>query len=341
MKKCDTRKLSASELTLLRQKGIAAVQSGETPKNVARVLAVHLFTIYSWLAKYRNGGLDALNAKKRGGRPPLLDAKKIKWIYDTLTQKCPQQMKFPFALWTSKMISTLIERKFGIRLSKSSTCNLLLQMGLTPQRPVWQAVQQKPEAVERWLEKEFPAIKRLAKQVHAEIFFGDEAGIRSDHHSGTTWAPKGKTPVVRSTGARFSLNMISAVNARGDFRFMLVKKNVGANEFCEFIRRLVKDSSGIVFLIVDGHPVHHSKQVQDQVERLKDKFRLFFLPPYSPELNPDERTWNDLKNNHLGRISITCPDQLRKETISFFRQLQKTPDRVRGYFQNAKTLYAA
>jgi transposase len=339
--KADARKLSAKELTQLRKRAVEAVQSGETPATVARVFGVHRYTVYSWLARFRCGGEDALSAHKRGGRPPLLDAKKLLWIYDTVTMKSPQQMKFPFALWTSKMIAQLIQDKYGIRLSKASVCRLLNQLGLTPQRPVWQAYQQKPEAVASWLKHEYPAIKKLAKRLKAEIFFGDEAGVRSDHHAGTTWAKKGCTPVVSTTGARFSLNMISAVSPRGDFRFMVVPGRVSAKEFCEFIRRLVAGAKGRVFLIVDGHPLHKAGKVKRLAEALKEKFRLFYLPPYSPKLNPDERAWNDLKNNGIGRMVILSPNQMKSSVISFLRRLQKQPERVKGYFRNASTRYAA
>jgi transposase len=304
-------------------------------------LGINRATMYGWLARYRNGGLAALDARKRGGRKPKLDAKAIRWIYKTVTEKNPLQLKFTFALWTAKMIGQVIYRKFGVKLSKSSVCRLLAQLGLTPQRPVWRAYQQRSEDVQKWLQEEYPLIRRLAKQKKALIFFGDEAGVRSDHHAGTTWAAKGKTPVVSSTGARFGLNLISAVSAQGEFRFMTVKGRVGATMFIEFIKRLIHNMPRIVFLIVDGHPAHKAKMVKQFIESVKDRFRLFFLPPYSPELNPDERVWNDLKNNAVGRQSVTSPDHLKSAIISHLRLVQKSPDRVRSYFQSETTRYAA
>jgi transposase len=239
------------------------------------------------------------------------------------------------------MIGQVIYSKFGVKLSKSSVCRLLAQLGLTPQRPVWRAYQQRPEEVQKWLQEDYPSIRRLAKQKKALIFFGDEAGVRSDHHAGTTWAVKGKTPVVSSTGARFGLNLISAVSSQGEFRFMTVKGRVGAPQFIEFIKRLLHNMTRMVFLIVDGHPVHKAKMVKRFAETVKDRFRLFLLPPYSPELNPDERVWNDLKNNAVGRQCITSPDQLKGAIISHLRLVQKSPDRVRAYFQSETTRYAA
>jgi transposase len=328
-------------LTELRKRAVDSVQSGENPEVVSRVLGVHRGTVYGWLARYRDGGWSALDARKRGGRPPKLDGKKLKWIYDTVTMKNPAQMQFTFALWTSRMVGELIQRRFGIRLSKASVCRLLGQLGLTPQRPIWRAYQQSPEKVQGWLEEEFPKIQALARRKKARIFFADEAGVRSDHHAGTTWAKRGKTPVVSTTGARFGLNLISAVSPQGEFRFMTVKGRVNAQVFIEFLGRLVHNADRPIFLIVDGHPSHKAKKVAQFVAGTKGRLQLFFLPPYSPELNPDECVWNDLKNNVVGKKMITTPDSLKREVTRFLRFLQRAPERVRGYFNTATTRYAA
>lgn len=297
--------------------------------------------MYGWLARYRDGGWNALDAKKRGGRRPKLDDKTLAWLYKTITSKNPLQLKFTFALWTAKLVGELIWDRFRVRLSKASVCRLLNQLGLTPQKPVWRAYQQRPTDVQRWLVEEYPRIKAMAKREKAQIFFGDEAGVRSDHHAGTTWAPRGKTPIVSSTGARFGLNLVSAVSAQGEFRFMVVSGRMGAKTFIEFIKRLVHRSESPMYLIVDGHPAHRAVAVRKYVETLAGSFRLFFLPAYSPELNPDERVWNDLKNNAIGRKSISNPATLKADVISHLRFIQKTPHRVRAYFQNETTKYAA
>lgn len=341
MKKNDARRLDHKTLTELRKRAVSSVQQGQSPEIVAKALSINRVTIYGWLARYRSGGWGALDARKRGGRPPKLDAKAMRWIYQTVTMKNPLQMKFTFALWTSKMIGQLIYKRFGVRLSKASVCRLLAQLGLTPQRPIWRAYQQRPEEVQRWLNEEYPKIKKMARRMKAQIFFGDEAGVRSDHHAGTTWGVKGKTPIVSSTGARFGLNMISAVSAQGEFRFMVVKGRIGARQFIDFIKRLIYGSQRMVFLIVDGHPAHKARSVASFIATIKDRFRLFFLPPYSPELNPDERVWNDVKNNAIGQKFITAPEQLQGAVLSHLRSIQKSPERVRAYFNNETTRYAA
>jgi len=337
----DARKLNHGMLTELRKRGVASVQEGTSPEMAAVALGVSRATITSWLARFRSGGFGALDARKRGGRKPKLDGAAIRWVYRSVTEKNPLQLKFTFALWTAKMVGQLIFARYGVKMSKSSVCRLLSQLGLTPQRPVWRAYQQRPEEVQRWLQQEYPQIRRMAKKHNALIFFGDEAGVRSDHHAGTTWAVKGKTPVVSSTGARFGLNLVSAVSAQGEFRFMTVKGRVGAAQFTEFIKRLLHNVERMVFLIVDGHPAHKAKMVKRCCESVKDRFRLFLLPPYSPELNPDERVWNDLKNNTIGRQAITTPHRLKAAVISHLRLIQKSPDRVRAYLQNETTKYAA
>lgn len=337
----DARGLTHDQLTELRKRAVGAVQGGESPEVVARAMGINRVTIYGWIALYRSGGWGKLDARKRGGRKPKLDAKAMKWIYRTVTMNQPTQFKFPFALWTSKMLASIIAKHLGVRLSKASVCRLLVQMGLTAQRPLWRAYQQNPAAVRSWMEEQFPAIRAQATREKAEIWFGDEAGVRSDAHSGTTWSPKGKTPIVSSTGARFGLNIISAVSRRGEFRFMCVKRRVNAPVFIEFLKRVIHDAKRKVFLIVDGHPTHKALVVKNFLEKSASKIRLFLLPPYSPELNPDELVWNDLKNNCLGRKAIVCAQQLKAEVISFLRFLQKTPDRIRSYFQAPTTCYAA
>ena len=285
----DGRKVSHAKLEETRFEAVRRVQAGEAPTAVARDMGLYTNRIFIWLAAYRSGGWDALRSRKAMGRPKRLAAKQIRWIYDTVTTKNPLQFKLPFALWTRAQIRALVAQRFSVKLSLVSVGRLLAQLGLTCQRPLFRAYQQDRSLVERWLKEEYPKIRTRAKREKAEIFFEDESGVRSDFHSGTTWAPKGQTPVVRATGQRFSLNMISAISARGELRFMVVRGGVGAGVFITFLKRLVHGQRRPIYLIVDGHPSHRAKKVKSYVESLQGKLRLFFLPPYSPELNPDER----------------------------------------------------
>jgi transposase len=341
MPKNDARKLDHKTLEAIRIRAVEQVLSGESPEVVIKALGFTRACIYNWLAAYRAGGWHALRAKPLKGRPKKITGRQMKWIYDTVTLKNPLQYKFEFALWTRGMIRRLIYERYGVRLSLPSVGRLLAQLGLTCQKPLMRAFQQNPALVEQWLKEEYPKIRARAKRVGATIFFGDEAGVRSDFHSGKTWAPKGKTPIIRTTGARFGFNMISAVSPKGELRFMIVEGKVAGKQFCDFLRRLTFRAERPIFLILDGHPVHRSAKVKGLVESMKGKLQLFLLPPYSPELNPDEAVWNDLKNNGIGRMSVSGPDDMKQKVVSHLRFLQRNPVLIRTFFEAPTTKYAA
>lgn len=341
MIRSDARKLDHKTLEEIRIRAVRQVHEGDSPEDVIRTLGFSRRCIYNWLASYRVGGWHALKARMIAGRPKTLSGAQIQWIYTTVTTKNPLQLKFYFALWTRPMIRSLIWKKYKIKLSISSVGRLLKQLGLTCQKPLLRAIQQNPILVKAWLEKEFPKIKALARQRGADVYFGDESGVRSDFHSGTTWAPKGKTPVVATTGQRFSLNMISAISPRGAMRFMVTRKHISTDLFIEFLKRLMKGACHPIFLILDNVSTHKSKRVQSFVERLEGKLRLFFLPPYSPELNPDEYVWNDVKNNGVGRAFIAEPKDLKSAVHSRLKHLQKRPAIIQSFFQSKTTRYAA
>ncbi|HLG19648.1 MAG TPA: IS630 family transposase [Bdellovibrionota bacterium] len=341
MRKNDARKLDHKTLEQIRIRAVEQVQAGESPEVVIRSLGFNRDCIYDWLARYRVGGWGALKAKPLYGRPKKMTGKQIRWIYDTITMKNALQLKCPYALWTRGMIRQLIAKRFRINLSLVSVGRLLAQLGLTCQKPLFRAYQQNRSLVEQWLKKEFPRIKAQAKRLKATIYFEDEAGVRSDVHSGKTWAVRGQTPIVRVTGARFGMNLISAVSPRGEMKFMVIHGTMAAKQFCEFLRRLIHNARRPIFLIVDGHPTHRAKKVSTFVKSTHGKLRLFFLPPYSPELNPDEFVWNDLKNNGVGRSAIVGPDQMKVTVMSHMRSLQKNSEKIRSFFQAPETKYAA
>jgi transposase len=223
MEKLDGRKLDHKTREAIRKLAIQRIQTGESPEVVIKALGFHRSAVYQWLKRYEEGGIDALNFKKIPGAQPKLTAAQKKKIFDIVTMKNPEQLKFPFVLWTLAMVRQLIKDQFNVTLSEVSVGRQLKELGLTPQKPLRRAGQQNPARVNKWLSEEYPAIQKEANKVGATINFGDEAGIRSDYHSGTTCAVKGQTPVIRTTGFRFSLNMVSAISAKGSMRFMTTK----------------------------------------------------------------------------------------------------------------------
>jgi transposase len=216
---------------------------------------------------------------------------------------------------------------------------LLRKLGLSPQRPLYRAYQQNPEAVRRWKAEEYPAIREQAAKVGATIYFADEAGVRSDYHAGTTWAPVGRTPVVATTGDRFGVNLISAVTAKGALRFAADDGHLNGPVFIDFCRRLLHDAKGPVFLVLDGHPVHRSKAVKQFAGSTGGRLRLFFLPGYSPELNPGEWVWKNVKHDRVGRADVSGPEDLKAKALAALHRLQKLPHLVRSFFRDPSLRY--
>jgi len=340
MEKLDGRKIGSEAMEQIRIRAVKRVQQGESPEKVIATLGFSRACIYNWLGRYRAGGWHALQSGKPSGRPKKLNGRQIAWLYKTIRDKDPIQLRFSFALWTRSMVTHLIHKQFNLKLSESSVGRLLHQIGFSCQKPLYRAYQQDPEAVEHWKKTVFPQIKKRAKQLGATIYFEDESGIRSDFHAGTTWAPKGETPIIKVTGARFSTNMVAAISTRGHLRFMINQGSVTADVMCDFLKRLMHRAQHPVFLIWDGHPIHKSKKVRECIESYDGNLEVWFLPSYSPELNPTEQVWRSVKSHGVGRKSIFGPDQLKSAVTGCLRRLQKIRKIVIAFFKDPDCEYA-
>ena len=338
MKKNDGRKLSKKTKEEIRIRAIQQVQAGESPETIIKALGYTRTVIYHWLTKFAYGGYDALRSTNAPGKTPKLNSKQIKILYMDIVDKTPDQLKFPFALWTRELVREHIRRKFKVSLSGVSVSRLLGKIGLSPQKPLMRAYQQDETLVKTWTTKDFPSIKRLAKLENADIYFGDEAGVRSDDHRGTTWAPVSKTPIVKTTGARFGVNIVSAISSRGVMEFMITKGKFNSDTFIEFLEKLIRYKRRKIFLIVDGHPTHKSKKVNDFVKDHEDRLRIFILPPYSPELNPDELVWNTLKQN-IGRKKVAGPDDLLSKVVAFLYEMADNAKLIASFFHEKYVSY--
>jgi transposase len=339
-KTIDARSYSHAMLETMRRGAVARVEAGESPEAVAAGLGINRRTIYRWLSACRHGGEDAIKAKPIPGAPRKLNDKQLAKLARLIREQTPLQLKFEFALWTLAIIRELIRREFGVCLSEVSVGRLMKRLGFSAQRPLYRAWQQDGALVERWRAQDYPQIAARSKREKALIFFADESGIRSDHHAGTTWAPVGQTPVVKATGARYGFNMISAINSLGHFRFMTVEGSVNATVFKQFLERLITGMEQKIFLIVDGHPAHRAKLVQRFVEANSERIELFFLPPYAPELNPDELVWAHVKTR-IGKKTVETKTQMKAMLQSVLRRLQKLPNIVAAFFHAPTCKYAA
>lgn len=324
----------------LRVRAVQRVQAGEGVGDVAAAMGVDRSNVYKWIKVYNAGGLDALRGKKAPGPKPKLNLTQVGKLRALILGADPRQLRFQFALWTREMVAELITREFGVQLSVSAVGRLLRSIGLSPQRPLWRAYQSDPDAIEAWKTTEFPLIRAEAAKAGGIVLFGDEAAVRSDYHGGTTWGEVGHTPVVTTTGARYRVNMISAVSAQGKLHFMLVEGKVDAGVFIDYCRRLLADHPGrTVFLIVDGHPAHRATRTKEWVASTDGRFRLFYLPSYSPQLNPDEWVWKNVKHDRVGKAGITSFDDLRHKAMAALRRLAEAPDIVRAFFRDPDLAY--
>jgi len=335
----DARKLPRKAKEQLRIAAVRRVDAGESPEAVAAGMCVNRRQIYRWIDAFHYGGEDALKAKPIPGAPPKLTAKQMAKLSRIVREKNPLQLRFEYALWTLAIIRELIRREFAVNLSEVSVGRLMRRLGFSPQRPLYRAWQQDHKLVDEWRTQEFPKIVERAKRENALIFFADESGIRSDYHAGTTWAAIGQTPVVKTTGARFSLNMLSAVNALGHFRFMIVEGRINARIFRDFLARLITGMDRKIFLIVDGHPTHKAKMVKEFIEENNKKVELFFLPAYSPELNPDELAWAHVKAK-IAKTTTQTKTDLKRTVKRVMRSLQKMPHIVKSFFHAPSCAYA-
>jgi len=323
-----------------RLQAVQLLKEGNEAAAVARMYNVSRAMLFRWQQKYDQGGPVALETKKTPGPASRLSPTQLSKLYAIITGSDPRQLEFDFGLWTRKIIRELIRREFRVKLSEVQVGRLLNKMGLSPQRPLYRAYQQDPERVEEWKKSAYPRIRQLATAEGASIFFADEASIRTDHHAGTTWAPVGQTPVVITTGERKSVNMVSAISPRGELRFRVHEGKMNAGKFIDFLKALLDSVPGKIFLIVDGHPVHKAKKVSEFVKEKADgRLSIFFLPPYSPDLNPDEWVWNNVKNDRIGRSVIMSAGDLKAKAIGALRRLQKLPGLVRGFLRDPKLAY--
>jgi len=323
-----------------RLRAVQLLKEGNDSSLVAKMFGVSRAILFRWQQKYDAGGPRALETKKAPGPASRLSPQQLGMVFSWVTGSNPGQLQFEFGLWTRKIVRDLIRREFKVKLSEVQVGRLLAKMGLSPQRPLYRAWQQNPEAAGEWKRIIYPKIRELAAEERASIFFADEASVRTDHHAGTTRGPVGETPVVTATGERKAIKMVSAISPRGELRFQVHEGRMNGGRFIEFLRALLASVPGKIFLIAGGSSVHKARKVREFIEnKTGGRLQMFFLPAYSPQLNPDEWVWQNVKNSRIGRAVVQSKDDLKATAISALRRLQKLPETVRGFFRDPKLAY--
>jgi len=313
-----------------------------TQNQAAEIFGLSIRSVNRIWSNYKVKGTRGLQSKKRG----VQGGKKITGVQSAevrrlIKEKMPDQLKLPFGLWTREAVQQLILDKYSIELSRWQVGRYLKGWGYTPQKPISKAYEQDPKRVAEWLENQYPAIKKKAKKQNAVIYFEDEVGMRSDHQAGKSYAPKGETPIIKKTGQRFSLNMVSAISNKGHVEFMILDGTFNGGVFIDFLTRLIKHKQYKIFLVVDGHSAHKTKLVKAWLEEHKDKIELFFLPPYSPELNPQEYVNQDLKTNIIGKKRPINKAQMKSNVEDFMYKRKNDKMQVQKYFHASHIRYAA
>ncbi len=336
----DGRTLSHEVSEQIRIMAVRRVRERERPSDVMRSYGLCRTTIYRWLRAARRGGQQALKARTAPGPTRKLTARQRQQVFRWINGKDPRQYGFDFGLWTRKIVQALIREKFGRDVGVTAIGRLLAELEITPQKPLRRAYERDPKAIARWVKQDYPRLRARARRRGAKIFFLDEAGIRSDGVLGRTWAPKGQTPEVNTSGQRQSVNAISAVNARGGFWFKVYTQRLNRERFLHFLKAFLRGRRTPVLLVVDGHPAHRAKIVAQYVHSLKGRLEIHFLPGYAPELNPDEFVWNHVKRQGVSKKPLRQGESLRARVCQDLQRIRRTPALVRSFFRAPSVVYA-
>jgi transposase len=344
MRQVDMRKLPAAAQEERRRQVIGLRQAGLTYAAIAGQVGLSRTGVFDICQRFAAEGAKGLVGKPRGRKPDeqrLLNPAQEAEVQGLIRRHTPDELGLPFALWSRAAVGALIARRCGVALAVRTVGKYLARWGFTAQKPIRRAWEQDPAAVRRWLRRDYPAIVARAKKARGAVVWGDETGLRSDNVRGRSYAPRGRTPVVRVCHKRAGLSLITAVSNRGKLRWMVVDGAVNAPTFIRFLRRLIRDARQKVFLILDRLKAHRARLTRDWLAAHRSKIEVHYLPPYSPELNPDEGVNADLKQAVPRKAPARSKQQLKRAVLSHMRGLSKRPQRIRSIFQHQQFRYAA
>lgn len=338
----DGRQIPDEVMGYIRKMAVHAIRErGESPEIVAQIFNFNRSCIYRWLKQYDEGGYAALESRMPPGASPLITQEIDEWLKQTVLNRTPVDFGYDTTLWTCALLADLLQKEFAITVSSCAVSLHLNKLGLSYQKPAYQDVERDPQEVERFLNDKFPRIQRLADKTGADMGFEDEAGVGIMTRSGRTWGMAGKTPVVRVSMKRGGYNVLSMVTAQGEMNYSVTADHLQSERYIAFLRPLIRARQRPLILLVDRASFHRSQQVRDFVRAHRTQLRIYFLPRRSPERNPDEQVWNEVKNHRIGKQPVKNKKDLKKRLYSALRSLQKNTGRILSFFQLPDTQYAA
>lgn len=273
-----------------------------------------------WRPREENNNLTPQEFKK---------LEKILWC----EPRAHRQLHLDFGLWNIEMVQHVIDKLFSKKIKTRKAREILIELWFTNQKPLFRAYQQNPEKVIERVETILPLIKDEAEKEDREVMYWDEAGFRSTDHKWKTWAKKWKTPMVRVTWSRFWINAISCIWPKWKLRFMAYEWTFNSDKLTEFLKRLTYRSNKKLTLILDWHPSHKTAKIRLYLQSINDQIKIYYLPWYSPELNPDEQVWNQVENDLKGQIIASKQQMINQVKRSLYR-LQKEKSKVMSYFRH-------
>lgn len=339
----DARQLSKETQKQIRRLAVEAVVKHEERRSkVCELYKVSKQALSKWIKKYKKGGYSSLDHDKRGSgkKEKLLSPQQIKAVKEYIHNYTPDELDLPYLLWTREAVQKLIWQKYKIAVALKTLSTWLHDWGFSPQKPAKKAMEQNPELVRKWLEEEYPIIERRAKKEKAEITWVDESRIQSADNRGRSYAKKGETPSIKISARKNGTNFISTVNKLGIMRFMTYLGKMDSFKLIEFLSKLIRGSKKKIFVIMDNLSVHKSGKVREWVNAHQEQIEIFYLPTYSPDLNPDEYLNRHLKSVIFKEERPTSRESLRSLTVRKLRVIQSNKDLVKSYFDSKSVQYA-
>ena len=343
--KIDARKIDTAAQQEKRNIAVKMREKGMRNNEVAKIVGVNPATVSQWYSKYKKDR-SLIKIQVRGrkkGEGKKLTSEQEEQIKKLLISKNPKQLQFKFALWTREAVRQLIKQELGKELPISTVGDYLKEWQFTSKKPIKRAYERKDEKTQKWLEEEYPEIKKEAKRENADIWWADETACQSMPTNFKGYAPIGRhnKPVLTHTAKKFKINMISAITNTGKSMFALYETSINIDNFIDFLQKVIDSTQKKVYLIVDNLRVHHAKRVKAWEEEHSNQIKLFYLPPYSPDYNPDEYLNQDYKRNaNKDNIPMNIKE-LEKNTRAYMETLQNNPQKVANFFKHPSVSYAA